>query len=68
MPSSEIPGQEVKLTFRSSGNFARQIRQNAPLQVFFSADEAFVSDLSKDGFARDDGALYAVGRIGHQED
>lgn len=56
-------GKSVKLTFGSSGNFARQIRQSAPFQVFFSANEDFVKDLAKDGFMRDAGELYAVGRI-----
>lgn len=56
-------GKSVKLTFGSSGNFARQIRQGAPFQVFFSANEDFVKDLAKDGFMRDAGELYAIGRI-----
>lgn len=56
-------GKSVRLTFGSSGNFARQIRQDAPFQVFFSANEDFVRDLAKDGFMRDAGELYAVGRI-----
>lgn len=56
-------GKSVKLTFGSSGNFARQIRQNAPFQVFFSANEEFLRDLASDGFTRDAGELYAVGRI-----
>lgn len=56
-------GRQVKLSFGSSGNFARQIRQGAPYQLFFSADEQYVLDLARDRFARDEGALYAVGRI-----
>jgi molybdate transport system substrate-binding protein len=56
-------GQSVKLTFGSSGNFARQIRQGAPFQLYFSANEDFVKDLAKDGFMRDAGELYAIGRI-----
>jgi len=56
-------GLSVKLSFGSSGNFARQIRQGAPYQMFLSADEEFVLDLAKDGLTRDDGAIYAVGRI-----
>lgn len=56
-------GMAIKLNFGSSGNFARQIRQGAPFQMFLSADEEYVRDLARDGFARDDGALYAVGRI-----
>lgn len=56
-------GRTVKLTFGSSGNFARQIRQGAPFQVVLAADESYVLDLAKDGFLRDDGALYAIGRL-----
>ncbi len=56
-------GQSVKLTFGSSGNFARQIRQSAPFELFFSANEDFVVDLAKDGFMRDAGELYAIGRM-----
>lgn len=55
--------KSVRLTFGSSGNFARQIRQNAPYQVFFSANEDFIKDLARDGFMRDAGELYAIGRI-----
>lgn len=56
-------GLSVKPTFGSSGNFARQIRQGAPYQMFLSADEDYVLDLARDGFTRDKGALYALGRI-----
>jgi molybdate transport system substrate-binding protein len=56
-------GLEVKLAFGSSGNFARQIRQGAPFAMYLSADEDYVLELSKDGFTRDEGALYAIGRI-----
>ena len=56
-------GQVVRLTFGSSGNFARQIRQGAPFQLYMSADEAYVLDLARDGFTRGEGVLYAVGRI-----
>jgi molybdate transport system substrate-binding protein len=56
-------GEPVQLTFGSSGNFARQIRQGAPFQMYLSADERFVLDLHTDGLTRDEGVLYAVGRI-----
>lgn len=56
-------GLSVKLSFGSSGNFARQIRQGAPFQMYLSADEDYVLDLARDGFTRDEGTLYAVGRI-----
>jgi molybdate transport system substrate-binding protein len=56
-------GREVKLSFGSSGNFARQIRQGAPYDLFLSADEAYVLGLARDGFTRGGGKLYALGRI-----
>jgi len=56
-------GNAVRLSMGSSGNFARQIRQGAPFQMFLSADEAFVFDLHRDGFTRDAGELYGIGRI-----
>ena len=56
-------GQSADLAFGSSGNFDRQIRQGAPYQIFLAADEKFVLDLSRDGFTRDDGVIYARGRI-----
>lgn len=56
-------GREVKMTFGSSGNFYRQIRQGAPFEVYLSADEQFVLDLAKNGLTIDQGVLYAIGRI-----
>jgi molybdate transport system substrate-binding protein len=56
-------GQVVTLSFGSTGNFARQIREGAPFQMFLAADESFVFDLARDGFTRDEGQLYAEGRI-----
>ncbi|MDP4034330.1 MAG: molybdate ABC transporter substrate-binding protein [Pseudorhodobacter sp.] len=56
-------GTEVMLNFGSTGNFARQIREGAPFQMFMAADEKYVADLARDGLTRDAGALYAQGRI-----
>lgn len=56
-------GHSVKLTFGSSGTFATQIRNGAPFQMYLSADEEYVSRLHVDGFTRDAGTLYAIGRI-----
>ena len=56
-------GLRVRLSMGSTGNFARQIREGAPFQIFMAADEQFVFDLHRDGFARDEGDLYALGRI-----
>ncbi len=56
-------GKEVKLAFGSTGNFATQIRKGAPFEMFMAADEAFIRDLHRDGLTRDEGDLYAEGRI-----
>ncbi len=56
-------GMDVRLSLGSTGNFARQIREGAPFQVFMAADEQFIFDLNRDGFTRDAGVLYGTGRI-----
>ncbi len=56
-------GRDVRLAFGSSGNFARQIEQGAPFQMFLSADEQYVFGLADKGLTRDRGELYAIGRI-----
>ena len=56
-------GRRVTLNFGSSGNFARQIQQGAPFELFMSADEDFVFKLADAGLTRDRGTLYAAGRI-----
>lgn len=56
-------GHKVEIVFGSSGNMAAQIRQGAPFQMFLSADEKYVLDLAKAGHTRDEGQLYALGRI-----
>lgn len=53
----------VQVSLGSTGNFARQIRAGAPFHLFLAADEQFIFDLARDGFTRDQGALYALGRI-----
>lgn len=56
-------GLEVRLVFGSSGNFARQIEQGAPFQLFLSADEVLVFALADKALTKDRGDLYAIGRI-----
>ena len=53
----------MKLSFGSTGNFATQIREGAPFQMFMAADEKFIADLHRGRFTRDEGTLYAEGRI-----
>lgn len=57
-------GQTVKLSFGSSGNLANQIRNGAPFDVFFSADEEYPRQLIAEGLASKETLYrYAVGRL-----
>lgn len=56
-------GERVRLTFGSTGNFARQIRAGAPFDIYMAADERFIAALHRDGLTRDAGDLYALGRV-----
>ncbi|MBD3762851.1 MAG: molybdate ABC transporter substrate-binding protein [Thioclava sp.] len=56
-------GMQVRPSFGSTGNFARQIREGAPFQIFMAADERFIAELHADGLTRDEGDLYALGRV-----
>lgn len=56
-------GRDLKVTYGSSGNFARQLEQDAPFEMFLSADEGFVFKLADGGKTLDRGVLYAEGRI-----
>lgn len=57
-------GQAVKLLFGSSGNLTNQIRNGAPFDVFFSADEQYPQQLIAEGLASKDTLYrYAVGRL-----
>lgn len=51
------------LNWGSSGNFAQQIRQGLPIELYLSADEDFVFQLADAGLTKNRGSLYAVGRI-----
>ena len=56
-------GITPRVTYGSSGNFARQIEQGAPFELFLSADEAYVDRLAARGLTQGKGALYGIGRI-----
>lgn len=54
----------VTLVLGSTGMLAQQIRNGAPADVFFAANESFVTDLAKENLTlRQTHALYARGRI-----
>lgn len=56
-------GRRIQLSLGSSGQFAQQIRQGLPVDLYMAADEDFVFQLADAGLTRDRGALYALGRI-----
>ena len=56
--------QKINLVFGSSGTLSTQLLQNAPFDLFMSADENLVFKLADAGKTQDRGRLYAVGRIG----
>ena len=57
-------GQTVKLSFGASGNLTNQIKNGAPFDVFFSADEQYPQQLITEGLASKDTLYrYAVGRL-----
>jgi len=53
----------ARISYGSSGNFMRQIRQGAPFEIYLSADEAYVEELHQAGLTRGAGDIYAIGRI-----
>lgn len=56
-------GMDVRLSMGSTGNIARQIREGAPYELFLSADDSTLLALARDSLTRDEGVVYAVGRI-----
>jgi molybdate transport system substrate-binding protein len=56
-------GHRLRLSLGSSGNLARQIREGAPYDLFLAADPRYVEDLARDGFTRDTGKDYLLGRL-----
>src|SRR6202049_1528112 len=56
--------QQVKLSFGASGNLTNQIRNGAPFDAFFSADEEYPQQLISEGLASKNTLYdYAVGRL-----
>lgn len=56
-------GHALRLNFGSSGNFRRQIAQGAPFELYLSADERYVQALYEEGHTKDEGVIYAIGRL-----
>lgn len=57
------PQDKLKVIYGSSGKFFTQIQNDAPYDLFFSADVAFPEKLKTSGKAIGEPKLYALGRI-----
>ncbi len=58
------PDLDLQMAYGSSGNFYAQIRNQAPFDIFLSADVEYPRKLAQEGIgARDSLFVYAVGRI-----
>lgn len=56
-------GGTVQVNLGSSGQFAQQIRQGLPVDLYLSADESYVFQLADAGLTQDKGVVYALGRV-----
>lgn len=56
-------GVTVQVSLGSSGQFAQQIRQGLPVDLYLSADESYVFQLADAGLTQGKGVVYALGRI-----
>jgi molybdate transport system substrate-binding protein len=57
------PADQVEVIYGSSGKFHTQVQQNAPYDLYFSADIAYPRKLAADGLAASEVKPYAFGRI-----
>ncbi len=58
------PGDKILISFGSSGKAYTQIVNNAPYDIYFSANMKYVQKLEKKGFTITKPKIYAYGRIG----
>lgn len=59
----QSPNNELEMIYGSSGKGLHQIENGAPYDLYFSANEAFVEKLYKEGHVTEAPKLYAVGRV-----
>ena len=54
---------QIRVVYGSSGNFAAQILNGAPFNLFISADERYPIELFKQGKTADEGMVYTIGKL-----
>lgn len=54
---------DFRVVYGSSGNISAQILNGAPFSLFISADESYPLELFKRKMTRDEGKVYAIGKI-----
>jgi len=59
----EHAGVQIDVSYGSSGNFATQIEQGAPFDLFFSADVSYPRALQQKGLTGGEPSVYAIGRL-----
>ena len=57
------PGTTIRFNFDSSGALARQILDGAPVDVYASADEADMAELTEAGLIEDEPTVFARNRL-----
>lgn len=57
------PGDKIEVIYGSSGKFFTQLKNEAPFDLYFSADIAFPRELEKAGLTAGPARPYATGRI-----
>ena len=57
------PDIKLNVSLGASGNFAAQIRNGAPFDVFLAANMKYADDLFKEGFAVEAAKIYANGKL-----
>ena len=60
---AERPGDKVEAIYGSSGKFFTQIANDAPFDLYFSADIAYPRQLEEKGLTASETRPYALGRI-----
>jgi len=57
------PGSAIEVVYGSSGKFFEQISNDAPFDLFFSADQDYAAKLKSKGLTIGDVKIYGIGQI-----